>query len=102
MTPLARPSRKRSSAAELNRGLSNGAEFAGVVLVFFFGGFGLDKWLGTAPWCAVGLTIFGVVGVFVRTWYAYSAEMDRLQQQRSTHRTVGTPVTTHQTEGHAA
>lgn len=64
----------------------------GVVLVFFFAGFGMDHWLGTKPWFTLGLTIFGIVGTFVRAYYAYVAEMDRHQRDRQQSRTVGTPV----------
>ena len=92
MTAISRPSSKRPAAADLNRGFSNGMEFAGVVLVFFFAGFGLDKWLGTAPWCSLGLTLFGVFGSFVRAWYVYAAEMDRHEAKRQQSRTVGLPA----------
>jgi len=92
VTAVSRPSSQRYSARELNRGLSNGMELAGVVLVFFFVGFGLDKWLGTAPWLTLGLTLFGIVGTFLRTYYAYSADMARLEAQRKQSRTVGAPV----------
>jgi F0F1-type ATP synthase assembly protein I len=100
VTAISRPSSTRPAAADLNRGFSNGMEFAGVVLVFFFAGFGLDKWLDTAPWCTLGLTLFGIVGSFVRAWYAYAAEMDRLQAQRQQSRTVGQPG--QRTEGSVA
>ncbi len=102
MALLVRPPRKRSSAGELNRGLSSGAEFAGVILVFFFGGFALDRWLDSGPWFTLGLTLFGVVGVFVRTWYAYVAEMERHEQRRAANRTVGAPVASRESEGSAA
>lgn len=92
MTALSHPTPKRTPSAELNRGLSNGMEFAGVVLLFFFAGFGLDKWIGTAPWFTLGLTLFGVLGSFARSWYAYAAEMDRLEAKRLQSRTVGAPA----------
>ena len=82
MTSASRPQPKRASAAELNRGLSNGIEIAGVVLVFFGIGFGVDHWLGPGHWFTLGLTLFGIIGVFARTWYAYAAEMDRLEAER--------------------
>ena len=74
-------------------------EVVGVVLVFFLAGLGLDNWLDTAPWFTLGLTIFGVVGTFVRAYYAYAAEMDRLQRERQQSRTVGAPATTPQGTG---
>lgn len=67
-------------------------EVVGVVLVFFFAGLGLDNWLDTAPWFTLGLTVFGIIGTFVRAYYAYSAEMDRHQRERQQSRTVGAPA----------
>lgn len=63
--------------------LGRGMDFALVVLVFLGIGYGLDGWLGTRPWCTVGLVVFGVVGQFVKMYYEYSATMDQLEQQRS-------------------
>lgn len=102
VTVASRPSPQRYSARELNRGLSNGMEFAGVVLVFFFIGFGLDKWLGTGPWFTLGFTLFGIVGTFLRTYYAYSADMARLEAQRRQSLTVGAPVVPARSEDSAA
>lgn len=75
-------STQSATTAQLNQGVSNGVEIAGVLLVFFFIGFGLDHWLGTRPWFMVGFTVVGIVGIFVRAWYGYSAEMDRLDAER--------------------
>jgi F0F1-type ATP synthase assembly protein I len=77
-------------------------EFAGVVLVFFFIGFGLDKWIDTAPWFTIGLTLVGIVGVFVRTYFAYTADMARLEAARRQSLTVGVPKVTTQSEDSAA
>jgi F0F1-type ATP synthase assembly protein I len=57
-------------------------DMVGTVIVFFLVGFVLDRWLDTSPWCTVILTVVGIVGTFLRTWYAYSAEMDRLDAER--------------------
>jgi F0F1-type ATP synthase assembly protein I len=74
-------------------------ELAGVVVVFFFIGFGIDKALHSGPWFMLGFTVFGIVGTFVRAYYSYSAEMDRLERERRAPRvTAAAPVT----EGHAA
>lgn len=102
VTAVSRPSTQRYSARELNRGLSNGMELAGVVLVFFFIGFGLDKWIGSGPWFTLGFTLFGIVGTFLRTYYAYSADMARIEAQRQQSRTVGAPVASTQAEDSAA
>lgn len=73
--------------------MSNGVEIVGVVIVFFFIGFGLDRLLDTAPWFTVGMTVFGIVGTFVRAWYAYDAEMRYHEEVRRAATTAASPVT---------
>lgn len=63
--------------------LSRGAEFAGVVTVFFLIGLGLDFWLGTTPWFMIGLFLFAVVGQFVKLWYSYDHTMKALEAERA-------------------
>jgi F0F1-type ATP synthase assembly protein I len=60
----------------------NGAEIAATVGLFFLAGFGLDTWLDTRPVFMIALTVFGVVGQFVRTYYAYNGKMAMLEHQR--------------------
>jgi len=67
----------------VDRGISQGAELAVGVLVFFAIGLGIDSWLDTTPVFMIGLTVFGVVGYFVRMYYAYNSEMTRLEQERA-------------------
>ena len=67
----------------IDSSISNGAEIAGSVLVFFLMGFGLDMWLGTTPWFMIGLVLFGVTGQFVKTYYTYSARMEALEKARA-------------------
>jgi ATP synthase protein I len=63
-------------------GFTQGVDAALVMAVFVGAGYGLDRWLGTAPWFIVGLSMLGAVGLFM-TWKArYSARMDELQEQR--------------------
>jgi F0F1-type ATP synthase assembly protein I len=69
-------------ATHVDRGISQGAELAVGVLVFFFIGFAIDSWLGTVPIFMIALTIFGVVGYFVRMYYSYNTEMARLERER--------------------
>lgn len=69
--------------ARIDTNVSRGAEMAGTVLVFFLIGLGVDAWLGTTPAFMIGLVVFSVVGQFVRTWYVYRDEMDRLQRERA-------------------
>ena len=66
----------------VDKGVSQGAELAVGVLVFFLIGFGIDTWLGTVPIFMIGVTVFGVVGYFVRMYYAYSSAMMKLEQDR--------------------
>ena len=82
MKPLPLPRPPTPKNAELSRGISNGVEIAGVLLLFFFIGLGLDVGLHTKPWFTVGLTVVGIVGIFARAWYGYTAEMDRLDAER--------------------
>lgn len=69
-------------SAPLDRGISQGAELAVGVLVFFLIGFGVDSWLDTTPVFMIALTVFAVVGYFVRMYYSYNAEMTRLERER--------------------
>lgn len=59
-----------------DRGVSGGIELAASLLLFVLIGIGLDAWLGTAPWCAVGLSIFAGVGGFVSSYYRYKARIE--------------------------
>ena len=67
----------------LDSGTSQGAELAGGILVFFLIGLGLDSWLGTTPLFMIALTIFSVVGNFVRMYYSYSSAMRHLEEERA-------------------
>lgn len=66
----------------VDKGISQGAELAVGVLVFFLIGFGIDTWLGTVPIFMIGMTVFGVVGYFVRIYYSYNSAMTRLEKER--------------------
>ena len=67
----------------IDNSVSQGAELAGSVIVFFFIGFGLDTWLDTTPWFMIGCTIFGLVGQFVKMYYTYSSAMSHLEEERA-------------------
>ena len=56
---------------------------AGGVLVFFLLGFGLDAWLNTTPLFMITLTLFAVVGQFVKMYYVYSSAMRHLEKERA-------------------
>lgn len=64
---------------DLNKGFGDGMsrafEIAITPVVFGAVGYGIDLLAGTGPWFAVGLALFAVIGMFVRVWYGYDAEM---------------------------
>lgn len=68
---------------EVDSSIPNGVELAGVVLVFFLIGMGIDLWRGTTPWFMVGMTLFGVVGQFTKMYFAYTERMKKLEAQRT-------------------
>ena len=67
----------------VDRGMSQGAELAGSVVVFLLIGLGLDAWLGTVPVFMLALTVFACIGQFVKIYFVYSRDMDRLQSERA-------------------
>jgi len=44
-------------------------------LLFGLGGYGLDRWLGTAPVFTLILGLLGIVGMSAKMWYSYDARM---------------------------
>lgn len=67
----------------LDKGISQGAELAVGVLVFFGIGALMDWWLDTTPVFMIALTIFGMVGYFVRIYFTYNGAMSALEEKRS-------------------
>ena len=67
----------------LDSGVSQGAELAVGILVFFLIGLGIDTWLGSTPGFMIGLTVFAVVGNFVRMYYSYTSAMRHLEKERA-------------------
>ena len=67
----------------MNTNVSQGAELAVGILVFFLIGLGIDAWLGTTPVFMIALTVFSVVGNFVKMYYAYTNTMEQLEEQRA-------------------
>lgn len=66
---------RQTSPVGHDHGVSGGVELAASLLLFVLIGIGLDAWLGTAPWCAVGLSIFAGIGGLVTSWYRYQARI---------------------------
>lgn len=66
---------KRALNNGFGEALSRAFEFAVSPVVFGFLGHLLDMRLGTSPAFLLILAGLCVVGLFVKTWYAYDAEM---------------------------
>lgn len=79
---LAPDERRVKAALDNTQTLGHGMDFALVVLVFLGIGYALDRWLGTRPWCMIGLVVFSVVGQFVKMYYDYSAAMEQHEADR--------------------
>ncbi len=60
--------------------LSRAMEFAVTPIVFGGIGWLVDSWLGTRPLFVIGLVVFAFVGLFVRMWIGYDAEMRRQEE----------------------
>lgn len=82
LIPSNRSVERTSSARAAGGGETMGKGFELVVVLVVFCGLGwlLDRALGTSPWCVVAFAVFGMVGQFVRMWYAYDAEMRRHEE----------------------
>lgn len=66
---------------DLNKGFgtatSRGFEFAATPAVFAGLGWLVDRWLGTPFVFTIAFLVFGVVGMFVKVWIGYDADMKR-------------------------
>ena len=69
-------------------GAARGIEFAGVLVIFLGLGWLLDQWLGTKPWCMIALSVFSLVGLFVRMWIGYEQQMQAHEASRRDRLTV--------------
>lgn len=82
---------------QLNRGYSDGMargiELVVAPLVMGAIGWLLDSWLGTGPFLAIALGVFGVAGVFAKLWAGYDREMQVVQEGKPWTRTAtGAPT----------
>lgn len=66
---------KRAMNKGFGDGMSRAFEFVATPAVFAGIGHLLDRAAGTAPVLTLGLAAFALVGMFVRLWFAYDAEM---------------------------
>ena len=60
--------------------LAMAVEFVATPLLFALLGFGLDGWFGTRPVLAFVFGLVGFVGVCLRTYYWYQADMKREEE----------------------
>lgn len=74
---------KPKPMTQANTNVSQGIELAAGIFVFFLIGLGIDVWLGTTPVFMIALTVFSVVGNFVKMYYAYTHTMTLLEAQRA-------------------
>ena len=74
---------KPKPVSGMNTNVPQGVELAVGILVFFLIGLAIDSWLGTMPIFMIVLTVFSVIGNFVRMYYSYSLTMDKLEAQRA-------------------
>lgn len=58
-------------------GLARAFEFAATPAIFGFFGWLIDRAAGTSPIFMIVLAGLAVVGMFIRMWYAYDADMRR-------------------------
>ena len=74
---------KINTSRAANTNVSQGAEFAGSIVVFFLLGLGVDAWLDTTPVFMITGVIFATVGQFIKVYYAYNQQMERLERERA-------------------
>jgi F0F1-type ATP synthase assembly protein I len=65
-----------------NDPLVQGIDNALAVALLFGIGYGLDHWLGTAPWLMIVFTVLAGIGVFAKMKYRYDAQMERHEAER--------------------
>lgn len=74
-----------SQRRELSRGFGDGFtrsfELALAPVLFGLLGWWLDSMLGIFPVLTIALGLLGVVGVFVKAWYTYAADMDQHEKE---------------------
>jgi F0F1-type ATP synthase assembly protein I len=63
--------------------VGRGIEMAMTVALFVAIGYGLDRWLDTAPIFMIAMTMLAGIGFFAKYRYQYEARMDELQAERA-------------------
>jgi len=81
------PTRKQvvRNASPSDDSLGRGAEISVSVGVFLAIGLLVDNWLGTRPIFTIALSLFSLLGSFVRMWYVYDGNMQvqEINRQRA-------------------
>lgn len=75
------PNYKRDSYNGFGEGLSRAFELAATPAIFGAVGYFIDRRVGSTPAFMIGFLVFAVVGMFVRMYFGYTAEMDAHEQK---------------------
>lgn len=70
-------------------GLAKAIEIALTLGLFVVAGFGLDYWLGTAPWLTLSIGMTTFILKLIVEWYRYSERMQAHEQQMALSRPSG-------------
>jgi F0F1-type ATP synthase assembly protein I len=62
--------------------LGKGMDFAFTLALFFGLGYLLDRWIGTTPLFMIVLSVAAIVGLTLRIWSRYEAEMQAHDEVR--------------------
>ncbi len=62
------PPKVTADAQNMSTGVRAGTELVGAILGSGLIGYGLDQWLGTAPWLLITLLVLGVGAGFLNVW----------------------------------
>lgn len=63
-----KPAEPSADARNMSTGVQAGTELVGATLGAGLIGYGLDRWLGTAPWLLITLLVLGVGAGFLNVW----------------------------------
>ena len=74
------------SERQMNQNLMGlGWQIASTLIVFTFGGYWLDRWLGTKPWLLLAGATVGMISIFVQI-YRISVDLNQADKKRSRNR----------------
>ena len=72
---------------------AHGIELAVTPLVFGALGWAIDRLAGTSPVFTIALAAFGVIGIVLKMWFTYDADMAAQEAKASWRRGAGTVTT---------